>query len=116
MKGALGREWLGELDTDMSAQNRNIALLLKWQCAHCLRYAAEVRQSRFLSTKHHHEAAAHEYRSHRIIHASIQAPSAQSRLDVKEQGSQANIYMLDQLTAIRCFKSRWREVPIDVHF
>ena len=35
----------------------------------------------------------------------------QHALDLEEQGSQANIYMVDQLTAMKWIKSCWREVP-----
>lgn len=114
MTGVLFREWLCELDNDMRAQKRNIVLLLDNASAHTA-HGMELKSVTVVFLPPNTTAKLQpmdagiiasfkrRYRHRQLEHA----------LDVEEQGSQANIYMLDQLTAMKWIKSCWREVPSD---
>lgn len=114
MTGVLFREWLCELDNDMRAQKRNIVLLLDNASAHTT-HDMELKSVTVVFLPPNTTAKLQpmdagiiasfkrRYRHHQLEHA----------LDVEEQGTQANIYMLDQLTAMKWIKSCWREVPSD---
>nr|CCA22152.1 hypothetical protein TRIADDRAFT_5525 [Albugo laibachii Nc14] len=99
MTGFLFREWMCELDNDMRTQKRNSVYLLDNSSAHTA-YGMELN-----SVKDVWIIASFKRRYwHRQL---------EYALDLEEQGSQANIYMLDQLTAMKWIKYRWREVPSD---
>nr|CCA18681.1 conserved hypothetical protein [Albugo laibachii Nc14] len=110
----LFRDWLCKLDNDMRAQKCNIVLLLDNASAHTadsmeLKSVTVVFLAPNTSAKLPPMDAGsiasfkRRYRHRQLEHA----------LDVVEQGSQANIYMLEQLTSMKWIKSCWREVPSD---
>nr|CCA26499.1 hypothetical protein TRIADDRAFT_5525 [Albugo laibachii Nc14] len=102
MSGALFREWLCEIDNGMHAQKRSIVLLLDNASAHTSHFM-ELKSVTVVFLPPN-TAAKLQLMDAGII-ASFKRRYRQRQLedalDVEEQGSQANIYMLDQLTAMK---------------
>nr|CCA19907.1 hypothetical protein TRIADDRAFT_5525 [Albugo laibachii Nc14] len=114
MTGFLFLEWLCELDNDMRAQKRNIVLLLDNASAHTA-HGMELKSVIVVflppnTTVKLQPMGAEMIFSFKRRYRHCQLEHA---LDVVEQGSLANIYILDQLRAMKWIKSCWRELPSD---